>query len=342
MRAAFFVFSIVAAFAPLFAEEPMVYPGDSWELVAPRDAGLSEPQLKAAAEMAGGRGCVVRGGRMAFAWGDISKPTDVASACKPVFTHLLILALQSGKVASLDENVAGRWEPRLTGDDRAITWRHFANQISCYGVREKPGAAFDYSDWQMALFWDTLSQKVYGVKPDRADEVLLAPFLAEPLGFEDAASFQRGKPGRLSISPRDFCRFGLLYLRGGLWRGEQIVRADLAKMVRTEPLPNAIPQTKGEGEPMIDGQRSIGGGNNQTDHLGSYSWLWWVNGIDREGRRHWPDVPEDAYGAFGHGGKRAMVIIPSLDMIVSWNETGIEGRETEGAVLAAFVKAVAK
>ena len=27
---------------------------------------------------------------------------------------------------------------------------------------EKPGAAYAYNDWQMALFWDTLFLKVYG------------------------------------------------------------------------------------------------------------------------------------------------------------------------------------
>ena len=74
---------------------------------------------------------------------------------------------------------------------------------------------------------------------------------------------------------------------------------------------------------MIPGQRTLGSKSNpdnQTDHFGSYSWLWWVNGVDREGNRFWPDAPHDTYGAFGHGGPRAMWVIPSLDIVVSYND----------------------
>jgi hypothetical protein len=74
--------------------------------------------------------------------------------------------------------------------------------------------------------------------------------------------------------------------------------------------------------------------------MGSYSWLWWINGVDREGKRHWPDVPTDAFGCFGHGGMRAMAVLPSLDLIVSWNGTGIEGRQRENEALGLLVKAI--
>ena len=33
--------------------------------------------------------------------------------------------------------------------DRDITWRHMANQVSCYEIGAEPGTAFDYNDWQM-------------------------------------------------------------------------------------------------------------------------------------------------------------------------------------------------
>ena len=58
----------------------------------------------------------------------------------------------------------------------------------------------------------------------------MTPLLAQPLECQDRPSLMafgtRDRPGRLKISPRDFCRFGLLYLRGGAWRGRQIVSAD--------------------------------------------------------------------------------------------------------------------
>ncbi|MBM3475039.1 MAG: hypothetical protein FJX75_17390 [Armatimonadetes bacterium] len=93
---------------------------------------------------------------------------------------------------------------------------------------------------------------------------------------------------------------------------------------------------------MLPGQRTLGSQrvpDNQCDHLGSYSFLWWTNGIDREGTRHWPDVPTDAYGAFGHGGPRAMVVIPSLDVIVSWNDASVTSREAENEALRLLTQA---
>jgi len=93
---------------------------------------------------------------------------------------------------------------------------------------------------------------------------------------------------------------------------------------------------------MMPQQRSIGSKNipdNQCDHVGSYSWLWWTNGVSRDGVRHWPDVPVDAYGCFGHGGPRAMVVVPSLDLIVSWNDAKIRSAEMENHALGLLVHA---
>ena len=93
---------------------------------------------------------------------------------------------------------------------------------------------------------------------------------------------------------------------------------------------------------MIALQRSIGGGNNQTDHLGSYSWAWWANGVGRDGRRHWPSAPVETFAALGHAGKRAMIVVPTLDMIVSWNDSTINGREREDHALDLLLKAASE
>lgn len=138
----------------------------------------------------------------------------------------------------------------------------------------------------------------------------------------------RNRPGRIGISVRDFARFGLLYLRKGEWRGKQLLSKKHAAMAVTNPLPNSIPRAGRKVADMIPGQRTLGSGDkpdNQTDHFGSYSWLWWVNGTDREGTRFWPDAPHDTFGAFGHGGPRAMWDIPSLDIVVSYNDAKLRG-----------------
>lgn len=322
-----------------------VWPGATWEAREPAELGLDAAALQRFSELVGGRGCVVRGGYLAYTWGDAAARGDVASAAKPVYAHFLFAALEAGRVASLDEPVVAH-EPRLAGVDRDITWRHLATQTSCYGLTEAPGTAYCYNDWQMALFWDLLFTRVYGATPESIDERVLRPMLADRIGCEDAPTmlaFGPGdRPGRLGISPRDFARFGLLYLRGGRWRGEQLIATATARRAVTEPLPPSFPRAGTEPVPMLPGQRTIGSRNvpdNQTDHLGSYSWLWWTNGVDRDGLRHWPAAPKDTYGCFGHGGRRAMVVIPSLDLVASWNDTNIEGLEPEQRALAALVAA---
>ena len=327
-------------------------PGAAWETRTPEEVGLSRAKLDALREVVGGRGCVVRHGYMVYTWGDQSKRGDVASACKPWYSHFLFKAIEGGKIASLDDPI-NALEPRLNDinadlghKDRNITWRHLANQTSCYGVSEAPGTAYDYNDYQMALFWDMLFLKVYGVTYETVDEEVLRPLLTDPLQCQDNPTLMafgiKDRAGRVAVSVRDFARFGLLYLRKGNWNGKQLISEEHARMAVTSPLPNAIPRTTGKEAEMIRGQRSLGSRDipdDQCDHAGSYSWLWWTNGVDREGKRHWPDAPADTYGAFGHGGPRATVVIPSLDMMLSWNDAGIKGADMENQALGLLTEA---
>jgi len=331
-----------------------VYPGQEWAAKAPGEVGLDAEKLRAFSGYTGGFGCVVRHGYMVYTWGDASRRMDVASAAKPLYTHFLLKAVEAGRIPSVDQPVS-EWEPRLKEinanldhKDARITWRHMANQISCYGLVEEPGAAYAYNDWQMALLFDTLFTKVYGATHETVDDKVLHAQLTDRIGCQDDPSFMAfgtdDRPGRAAISPRDFARFGLLYLRGGKWKDGRLLRPDLARMAVTSPVPNSIPRAGDQAAEMIPGQRSIGSRrlpDNQTDHMGSYSWLWWINGVDREGKRHWPDTPIDAYGCFGHGGKRAMIVVPSLDLIVSWNDTRIDGRDMENEALKRLGEAVA-
>lgn len=325
---------------------PAVYPERKWAMKPPAEVGLSAEKLKAFSDYVGGFGCVVRHGYMVYTWGDASRRMDVASAAKPVYAHFLFKAVEDGRISGLDELVCKR-EPRLKlingrlgYKDSRITWRHMANQISCYGLVEEPGTAYAYNDWQMSLLWDTLFTKVYGAAYSNVDSQVLHPLLTDLIGCQDGPTFmafgEQDRPGRLAISPRDFARFGLLYLRGGQWGGKQLLSSEHARMAVTSPVPNAIPRVGNQPAEMISGQRTIGSKvipDNQTDHMGSYSWLWWINGVDREGKRHWTDAPLDTFGCFGHGGIRAMIVLPSLDLIVSWNDTRIDSREMENEAL---------
>ena len=83
-----------------------------------------------------------------------------------------------------------------------MTWRHLASQTSGYGLVEKPGAAYSYNDFALALYYDTLTEKVFqqpGVDAFRQR-------LAGPMQFQDAISFDKPRPGRLALSVRAIIR----------------------------------------------------------------------------------------------------------------------------------------
>jgi CubicO group peptidase (beta-lactamase class C family) len=225
-----------------------VFPGAHWETRTPGQIGLSQDKLDALKELVGGRGCVVRHGYMVYSWGDQSKSSDVASAFKPVLSTLLLMAVQEGRLNSVDELVAD-FEPRLktlnNGKDAGITWRHLASQTSGYGLAEPPGAAYSYNDFALSLYYNLLTQKVFRTNGTE----ILRTRLAEPLQFEDDFTFnafrRADRDGRLALSVRDFARIGLLYLHNGRWRDKELIKPEFIRMAINNPIPTDTPLTSG-------------------------------------------------------------------------------------------------
>lgn len=316
-------------------------PGAHWQTMPPDEAGLDVATLDRLRDYVQGRGCIIRHGRLVYTWGDYQKPGDVASAVKPWYSFFLFKSIENGYLADVDAKAVS-YVPCLEGlnarlgfKDRDITFRHLATQTSCYGVSENPGTAFDYNDWQMALFVDALFLHVYGTTYSLLDTSILHPLLTDILQCEDNPTFMAfgggNRPGRLAISPRDFCRFGYLFLQKGRWGGKPLLSQDNVQLLTANPLPGIFPRTQAQPAGMCPEQRSLGSErvpDNQCDHEGSYSWLWWTNGVNREGQRHWPDAPADIYAALGHrNGMRGMAVIPSLDIVLSWNDTVLGGMD---------------
>ena len=89
----------------------------------------------------------------------------------------------------------------------------------------------------------------------------------------------------LWMSPRDYARFGLLYLQDGIWNDERILPEGWVdySSAPTPAAPNGI-----------------------------YGAQFWRNGFESSA---YPDVPEDAYLANGYEGQRIM-IIPSKELVI--------------------------
>lgn len=321
------VFLWVCLSATLKVAAAQTWPGKEWETCTPETVGLAPEKLIALSELVGGRGCLVRHGKLAFAWGDQSKSCDVASAVKPIISTLLFLAIQEGKLASPDALV-GDFEPRLkslnNGKDATMTWRHLASQTSGYGLAEKPGAAYSYNDFALALYYDTLTEKVFQQSGLHA----FRERLADPMQFQDGISFDKPRPGRLALSVRDFARFGLLALHKGKWRDQQLVPASSFETMFNSPIPASTPLTSKQDAEMLPGQRSLGGTKSITPNgLGGYSFNWWLNRVDKDGRRALPSAPHDTILASGHGAKRTLWVIPGLDIVVSWNDSLVDDHD---------------
>ena len=310
-----------------FAESRPIYPGKHWAWKAPEEAGFSMHALQDFSRRVGGTGCVVHGGEMIYAWGDVAFRGDVASACKPIYAHLVLQAVQDGRIGSLDEPIV-RWVPELAGlnadwgyKDRGITFRHLLGQISGYGFRERPGEAFAYNDYATGLLMWTLFYRVCDLPPARYDEALNGPWLGAALGFEDrpTATHPNSPRGRLRISARDLARFALLYLRGGEWNGARVVREDLFREVLGGGLPPDVPRTAGVDAEMLPPEwKSFGGGKDEKNHLGCLKNYWWFNQPTPDGTRLLPDAPPGTFLGSGYGGRFAMVAIPELDLVAVW------------------------
>ena len=299
----------------------MTYPGKTWERVPPGDVGLRSSKLGELEELVQGCGCVVRHGRMAYAWGEIEQSLDIASAVKPIISTMMLMAVRSGKIKDPDSQVA-EFVPALKdlngGKDAAITWRHLGSQTSGYGLIERPGEAYAYNDFALALYYEAL---MHGVYRQNGTDVFRS-LIAEPLAFEDAFTF--GDTGRLSVSVRDLARFGLLCLRDGMWSGKRVLPEGVVRDALTSVLSPTTPRTSGKEAPMLPGQRSLGGGKNQTPMgPGYYTFNWWINGLGPDGKLLCVECPRDLYFASGNWGKRVLLVIPSMDIVAAWNGSRI-------------------
>lgn len=308
---------------------PDVFPATKWRHKDPALLGMDKARLEELATLVGGAGVVVRHGYMVHHWGRQTPDQRLWSAGKPVITTLLLFAAQEGRLKNVDAPLA-EIDPRLRelngGKDAAITWRHLASQTSGYGLGEKPGEAFAYNDYAIALYYDSLMGGVF--RSDATD--VLRSRIAEPLHFEDEYSFEKkgvdSVSGYLRMSVRDFARFGLFVMRHGNWNGKQLLKLQFIDQMLREGVPASLPMSSGKESAMLPGQRSYGTSMTRNDTRigpGFYSFNWWLNLEYAQGRRPVPDAPGDTILAVGLFGRAVLWIIPSLDVVVSWNQSEI-------------------
>lgn len=162
----------------------------------------------------------------------------------------------------------------------------------------EPGTTFNYSTGEAALVSEVARQA--GLKAGLDPDWFWTEFFT-PIGMKSAV-FQgdaRGQPAGGSYvfaTPRDFARFGYLYLNDGCWADRRIVPEGWVKSSTT-----------------MSNTFKVGAPDSEDTPNG---WMWWLNEVaPKKGARPWKDAPADTYVAIGHWGQY-IVVVPSLDVVV--------------------------
>ena len=266
------------------------YPGISWEVRDPQDAGVSVTGINEALDYAFRtnkntqgvviiRHGVIIGERYADDKSDSSLATSWSTG-KSFASALIGIALDKGYIASIDES-ADTYLPEWVGTGKSeVTIRSILEMRSGLGVGSG-GDANIYSGGgingdQLAFALNRNLQstpRTQNWSYSNADSMLMAGIIEESTGqsvldFADRELFSKidmqadwwtDELGHamtyccIDTTTRDFARFGLLFARKGKWRDEQLISESW--VAESTQVPN--------------------GTNNQA-----YALQWWVNQND--------------------------------------------------------------
>jgi CubicO group peptidase (beta-lactamase class C family) len=270
--------------------------------------------------VAGGDVVVDRG----FGGGRNDRLWNLKSASKSLLSALVGIAVEEGKLPGLDaplsELLPGELPEGADGKARGrITLRHLLTQTT--GLESTSGPAYgawvSSDDWTRAALARPLltppgeefrystgnTHLVSAVLTEATGTSTLAyarSRLLDPLGIGEI-TWERSPEGvylggnQLSMTAKDFARFGLLYLHGGKWNGQQLV-----------PTTWVTEST----------EKHVETGPDWQDRYGDYGYLWWV-----------PRGHDGAYLAVGYGGQY-LYVAPQTDLIVVMTAT-LEGKGAE-------------
>jgi len=284
-----------------------------------------------------GSGMIVRHGQLVHSWGDIDQRLEMKSVTKSMGGIVLGLALKANKVALTGKGVTYMptfGTPPTTNATQAqeITLAQLATHTSGFEKEDRqangettsvikfaPGTTWSYSDAGLNWLADvlttvnqedlsTLAQREVWAKiglndgGTSNDDVSWRTNAQRPPTRNGSTLQYRELASGIFANTNAMARVGLLFLRKGKWRDQEVLSPDFVTQVQT-PLPEnaSLPV-----EPDRPGHVFP---NAQTD----YGVLWWTN------KSHtMPNVPTDTFWAWGLG-EELIVVIPSLDLVIVRN-----------------------
>jgi CubicO group peptidase (beta-lactamase class C family) len=297
------------------------YPDKHWnQLAKPEDRGWSSEKLATAKAYADSLDTaaviVVDDGIIVSQWGATATKFNVHSIRKSFLSALYGIAVAKGQIelnATLDQLGIDDNEPSLTPVEkqaRVIDLLKARSGIYHAALYESPAMRAEkpprgshpprtfwyYNNWDFNAL-GTIYEKLTRDSIYHAFDAQIA----ERIGMEDYDSKEQGyvtgpdsihRAYPFRMTARDMARFGLLYLRGGKWRAEQLIPSQWVRDSTTA--------------------YSVADGNARDNYSG-YGYLWWVavNG------NHYPkvEVPDGSFSAWGAGG-HFIAVIPALNIVV--------------------------
>ncbi len=242
---------------------------------------------------------------------------NVKSATKSIISALVGIALREGFVTSLDQRVYEFFPAYFPahGDPRkreitlqhlltlrsGLAWVERENVQALFGsdnwvqyglslpVRHTPGEVFAYSTLDAHLLSAMLSRAIGGNLLKFANVSLFGPmgssltqWARDPQGYPIGSS-------ELYMTPREMAKVGYLYLRRGVWDGEQIIPEEyLEASIHTQ---------------VSTGISAVADPNVTLSE--TYGYLWWVSTVG----------PYTSFFALGYGGQ-TIYVIPELDVVL--------------------------
>ena len=333
-------FLVVGLAGSAFAQAP-IYPGATWSrATSAEQLGWSSDKLKEAkaygATINTDALMIIVDGTVLEEWGATAKRFNVHSIRKSFLSALYGIQVREGRiqlsrtltdlgiddkgsltpaekeatVADLLKARSGIYHPALYETPEMAMARPARHSYS-------PGTFWYYNNWDFnalgTIYEQATKASIFAEFKSR---------IADPLEMEDFrvedGSYVRGPESVHAAYPfrmtaRDMARFGLLYLRGGQWRGRSVVPREWVE----------------------ESTRSF----SDLGQFGGYGYLWWVapNGGPHISSANFKGRVFTARGVGGH----FILVVPYLDLVVVHRvDTDVNGRQVTASQFGHLVQLI--
>ena len=308
-----------------------IYPGANWQkAVEPEKLGWSSAKLAEARNFSkkihSAAVMIVDNGVVVDAWGDITRNYYCHSIRKSLLSALLGIHIEEGNIdlsKTMEELDIDDYEPSLTPIEKqatvfdlirarsgiyhpALGEGYFMAPMRPEQHTQAPGTFWYYNNWDFNALGTIFEQETGTKIFEEFDTRIAKPLQMEDFNISDC-SYKTSKDygqGPISkhryyqfrMSTRDLARFGLLYLRNGQWRDQQIVPAEWVRESTAR--------------------------HSQIWPDGGYGYLWWTG--SKGGLITNVNVRGHSYLASGAGVNK-VIVLPYRELVIVHRVDTFEG-----------------